>query len=236
VAALRDERVLHAIGSLIENKLAQLIADNQTLTQELQGVSSELQQTKTLLNDARDKIDALESYNRRDNLILAGVPLVSYAEAATATTTEESSAETEQAVISVLNKLDLPEPVTLSSISTAHRLRKSPTDPGPPRIIVRFTNRRIRNAVYAARKQLAPPRQRSETNNTNTKSSANAIYINEDLTSRAADLFKKARKLVKDHKLFGTWTAGGVVHVRQSAAPNCKPVKVLHDSDLLQFL
>src|SRR5271163_2620549 len=48
----------------------------------------------------------------------------------------------------------LSVPLCLSDISMAHRLPKQRTDASSAPLIVRFTNRRARNAVYAARKTL----------------------------------------------------------------------------------
>ena len=85
----------------------------------------------------------------------------------------------------LINKLNVP--LTASDISIAHRLAKKSGDPGPPR----FVNRKARDAVYAARRQLR----------SHTAGNDRGIYINEDLTSHTAELFRNARNMVKTKHL-----------------------------------
>jgi hypothetical protein len=108
-------------------------------------------------------------------LIIAGLPMVDYAEAASSSTTgswfqpQSSSKATENSVLE-LAKNHLGVSLTSTDISIAHRLRKK-SDGSPPAVIVLFTNRNARDSMYAARHQL--------------KSVTDArIYINEDLTKR----------------------------------------------------
>ena len=70
-----------------------------------------------------------------------------------------------------------------NDISITHRLKKrNVSDAGPPVTMIRFTNRKAREAVYKARRQL--------------RGTPNCIFINEDLTKSTADLFRQARQLV----------------------------------------
>ena len=86
-----------------------------------------------------------------------------------------------ETVLGLINKLN-NVPLTASDISIAHCLAKTSGDPGPPRIIVRFVNRKVRDAVYAARRQLR----------SHTVGNDRRIYINEGLTSHTAELFRNA--------------------------------------------
>ena len=56
------------------------------------------------------------------------------------------------------------------------------------------------------------------------------IYINEHLTKRASDLYYKARKLVKNDKIFAAWTRNGQVFIKQTKE-QLKPIfiKSVHD-------
>ena len=94
-------------------------------------------------------------------------------------------------------------------------------DPTPARVIVRFTNRKARNAVFAARRQL---KSYSGVN-------GRKIYVNEDLTHETADLFRHARQLVKQKAIYSCRTSGGVVHVKKSEHDS-KPTKVSLLSDI----
>lgn len=114
------------------------------------------------------------------------------------------------------NVLDIP--LTRDDISVAHRLPKRPTDPHPAAIIVRFTNRRARNAVYHARKTLATRKP--------------GVYINEHLIKSRAVVLSEARKLVKAKKLQGAWTFNGAVFIRLSDLPDSRPIRVESIKDL----
>jgi len=92
--------------------------------------------------------------------------------------------------------------ISRDAISTAHRMKSGPKDMVRP-IIVRFTNRRIRDEVYRARKLL----KRNFTHSTqspntsrNTPHDQQPIYISEHLTKPSSELFYLARKLLCDKK------------------------------------
>ena len=101
----------------------------------------------------------MENFTRLDNLIITGLPLIDYSDAASTSANRdavETSASTERAVLNFFNTT-LNVPVESKDISIAHRL-KSTAAQSLPNIIVRFSNRKARNDVYAARRRL----QRSE--------------------------------------------------------------------------
>ena len=82
----------------------------------------------------------------------------------------------------------------------------------------RFTNRKARDTVYAARRQL--------------RHCSTPTYINEDLTKPTAELFSQTRKLVKTKRVHAAWTTGGNIYYKLSDQPNCKPKLVRSASDL----
>ena len=87
IAALRDDKMLEAIGSVIENKLQSIITDlkvaNATLT-------SKVGQLESALNGANKKIDLLEAYTRADNLVIVGLPAVNFADAVSTHATDST--------------------------------------------------------------------------------------------------------------------------------------------------
>jgi len=87
---------------------------------------------------------------------------------------------------------------------------------------VRFSNRKARNDVYAARRRL----QRSE-----HRHDEQAIYTNEDLTKETASIFKQAREMVRRKTLHICWTGGGFVYVKKTETTPV-PVKVVKSEDL----
>jgi len=226
ISALSDKRVIEAIAGILDEKLNKMMQAVVDLTDKNRRMTDDIAELKNELKAANQKIEYLEGHNRLDNLIIAGLPVSNYAEAAAVSTSNdenpESSAVTESAVLQfVNNKLNVP--VTPHDISFVHRLKSKPHERAPPNVIVRFTNRKARNAVFAARRQLrATPTAPSE----NTQK----IYINEDLTKNTAELYRRVRQLVKQKRLFRCWTAGGVVFVKKTAEG--QPMKLSVSSDL----
>ena len=68
VKALQDEAVINALRSIFEKKLT-----NSTLQVENNGLKRDLAA-------AYDRIENLENYSKKSNLIITGVPVTSYAE------------------------------------------------------------------------------------------------------------------------------------------------------------
>ena len=214
IAALSNERVTEALSEAFQ-PLIQSAIDSalQTFSAELKKKDDKISKLPQDINIANKKIDSLEIYNRLHNLLITGLQVENYAEAASTAsprnngTEAENSTQTEAAILEFFNQ-QLGVDIVKQDISISHRLKASRL--GPPVIIVRFTNRKARENVFAARRQLQ-----------NTR-----IYINEDLTKVTAELFKHTRKLAKDKNIHSTWTRGGTVYVRVSDDPACKPKKV----------
>lgn len=223
ILALSDKRVSDIIAGIFEQKLNPI----------LQSLSEVLEKNKTLEKDvsklqgelaaANAKINHLENFTRLDNLIITGLPLIDYSDAASTSANRdavETSASTERAVLNFFNTT-LNVPVESKDISIAHRL-KSTAAQSLPNIIVRFSNRKARNDVYAARRRL----QRSE-----RRHDEQAIYINEDLTKETASIFKQAREMVRRKILHRCWTGGGFVYVKKTETTPV-PVKIVKPEDL----
>jgi hypothetical protein len=241
VSALRDDRVTDAISKMFEVKLSAVLSTVDALKKENKQLSGKLLNVRKDLNEAKKTIVALEACNRLDNLFIAGLPTVNFAEAVTAEATTagswgnpESSATTELPVLDLFNnRLNLQ--ISAQDISVTHRLHKT-SDGKPPAVIVKFTSRKARNKDYAARRQLMPPRRPSrEERGIRNATNHSKIYINEDLTKEAAAVFREARDMVKRKKIFSAWTSGGLVHVRHFADSDCKPIKILNVANLSSF-
>jgi len=220
VAALSDKKVIEVVSNIFEQKLQSVLQTVSELKKENNNLSVTVAELQQNLTAANEKIEALENYTRKDNLIIDGLPLVSYAEAASSGTTSESSEVTEESVLKFANTA-LQVPLQKSDISIAHRMGK-PQNNSPPRIIVRFTNRAARNAMYGARRKL---RDYQEQNGMK-------IYVNEDLTAHTADLFRRARQMVKQKRFHSCWTSGGTVYVKKTFDRDSRPIKLSLSSDL----
>jgi len=66
------------------------------------------------------------------------------------TSSASNNLSTEVAVLNLFNNLGLPEPVTNKDISATHRLKKS-ANGAPAPVLVHFTCRKVKDAIYAAR-------------------------------------------------------------------------------------
>jgi hypothetical protein len=218
VKALQNSEVAEALGAIFDKRLKEVL-----------GTVAALEKEKIVLKRdllaANTRIEQLEAHDRKSNLIFTGLTPRSWSEATSQANADDASAEhtadTEKAVIELVEN-QLHVPVTPSDISIAHRLKKKPGNTAPAPIIVRFTNYKIRDAIYRARFNL-----KNVLNSTGQK-----LFINEDLTKSVAKLFREARELVKAKSLHGTWTAGGQVFIKRSNHPSCRAKKVSSETEL----
>ena len=177
------------------------------LVQKVDALEMELTAMKTENKSLVSRITASENYTRRDNIIFCDLPYQSYLDAASAlpatSSDSDSSAqqttdskdkisgpsktnESAEKIIIDFCQTKLNVNISSSDICAAHRLGSARQAGGkrlPAPIIVRFTNRRIRDAIFSATKQLKDIRP--------------SVYINEHLTSESAALFKQTRALLR---------------------------------------
>lgn len=179
------------------------------------------------------KIDVVENQLRLDSLVIQGLPDSTYAEAASglgpsldqsdsvaAAASLQSHVDTEKTVLGYVNdRLGLH--VSPADIKSAYRIPSSKNS-GPRPIIVQFATRRVRDSIFRARRSFKSDHQSHE----------KPVYINEHLTKYNADLFARARAMVKNKKFAKAWTAGGLVYIRKSEQPGEKSLRVTCPSDL----
>lgn len=209
-----------AVVQPLMESIAELKKDNDKKTAQITRLQNDL-------SKANSHIEALEQQSRRDNLVITGLPIESFAEAASTSANSDEplpSTRVEQSVIQMFNdKLGLT--ITQNDISIAHRLKKNPSDTRPPSIIVKFTNRKAREAVYAARRKLKPPSGADPAHYPR-------IYINEDLTKHVGTIFQRARQIAKAKLIHSTWTSACSMYVKDSSEPNSKPRKITSIDEL----
>jgi hypothetical protein len=90
-------------------------------------------------------------------------------------------------------------------------------------MIVRFSNRKAKLQVLAARKYLRE------------QESTRFIFINEHLTKTASALFEKARAAVKAQQVQRAWTWNGRVFVRTLPGKGNRSVLISDINDLSQL-
>ena len=172
-------------------------------------------------------MEDLEAYSRVDNVIVHGlkeavaevVPEANHDVTSVPASGAESSATSEKIFLDFCrNKLQIDLHPT--DISVAHRLAKPGGSRGPKPMIVRFSNRKAKQSVLAARTVLR-----------NLESCRN-IFINEHLTKTASALFEKARAAVKAQRVQRAWTWNGRVFVRTLPAAGGKSLLISDENDL----
>jgi len=227
IVALRDQRVLDALSQVVVQPLLDSIAE---LKKDVEKKTTEIQKLKGDLYSATQRIEVLEQYTRRDNLLITGLPIETFTEAASTPASDDEipSNSVEQSVLQLFNE-KLRVSIKPSDISIAHRLKKNPSRPGPPTTIVKFTNRKAREAVYAARRKLKPPPGAD-------RSQFPLIFINEDLCKSTAAIFQHARQAAKARQIHTTWTSSCSVFVKETPDPSCRPRKITSLSELQELL
>jgi hypothetical protein len=261
ITALLDPRTREVlnqvISPLISENMNKIIDDKLTpIINSINVIKDEL----SIMNEANDRIaleytklkeenqslarqlDDLTVYSRRDNLLIHGLAVTSFADISSSQSTLDNAAQSTIGISSdatmetVLQFVHSSLGIILdkSDISIAHRIKMpanrassegstsattSVNSTLPPPIVVRFLRRQTRDAVFSARKKL--------------KFSNPGVYINEHLSPKNALLFARARLLVKQKKLHSTYTVNGLVNIKTSSSQSSRSKIINSLSDLV---
>ena len=213
------------------------------LTQEvskLTDVISELKETiktkDTIIANMQDSIDDLQQQTRKNNVIISGLDLRTYSEVT------QKSKSVNQNVISIQtehdqndgnmvpkNDSDRIEGKVLNFFKTKMKvninsdqistLKFIPNRNGDKNILVQFVSCKTKFEVLKNGKNLKGEKD---------------IYVNEHLTSRNAQIFKKARELKKKKIVLDAWTRDCKVFLKTSPQ-NQSMSKVLHIKSMDDF-
>lgn len=199
---------------------------------ELDTVKAENVFLKTSLGEVSARLEQLEQYSRRNNLVISGVP--------------ESASESLTNVVGLIAEA-VGCPVSSNDIDTVHRLptRDSvdpesgrPNDRKPKSIVVRFLSRMIRDRFLGA----AKTRQRVGAEGTEGSRSTrgimvanlgDGIYVNEHLTVKNAKLLREVKKVAAEKEYKFVWFKGYVVRVRRSKRSRVVFIRSSSDLDKL---
>jgi hypothetical protein len=178
----------------LSQKYDQLLTQAQSSNAKILDLTFTIQNQKKEISDIQKTIqrstkeqEDLAQYMRRDCIEITGVQ-----------PTPENTCE--DIIDSVAELMDLQ--IKKEDISTAHPL---PTHKGPPKIIVKFTRRDIRNQFYNNRRKLA-----------GKKIDKNYVYISESLTPSRKKLFGKVNNIKKTLRWKYIWTNNGKIYLKQS--------------------
>ena len=165
----------------------------------------------TLQNELKDKkiqdlekrVEELEQYTRQDEVVITGLKTrhKSYARATHSDEILDSQDAPHEELISlekqvsdfIVSKMGVE--LNDSDISACHTL---PSKSSVPKILIKFTNRKIKTSVMRQGKRLK---------GTN-------VFVNEHLTSKNSKLAATARQLRKERKILNTWTRNCKVFVK----------------------
>lgn len=174
------------------------------LTREIKFLREDNERKQRKIESLEMKVESLEQYTRKDDLIITGLRVThqSYARAASAnkqdtgdSAPQEELDSLEKKVVSFLESKGME--VNSDNISACHTLGKGQEN-RPANIVVRFSNRKEKARWLKQGKKLK-----------NT-----GVYINEHLTKRNVDIAKHARKLRKDGDIEDSWTRSCAIFVR----------------------
>ncbi|KAL1448061.1 hypothetical protein WDU94_013883 [Cyamophila willieti] len=165
------------------------------------------------------RINALEQYSRRSNVQINNVPFV-------------QGESIEALVCEMGNKIGVPIDYN-NDIQAAHRI---PTQGTVKPIIVKFTNRKIRNRfiVEAKKKKLQCDQLEVTKNLLFSAGAKSKIFVNDHLTPANSKIFFEARKIVREKKAKSVWTREGKIFIKRDE--NAAPVEVGVMEDLKTFL
>lgn len=197
--------------------------------EQLIGLMEEVKLLKVLLSDRdkriaelEQKVDDLEQYTRRDDLVITGLDVKhrSYARvAANINTTEDSPHEElltlEQQVVTFLQDKNID--IKHEDISICHTL-PTRSDKLKSSIVIRFISRKSRNNLIMQARKLK---------GTN-------VYINEHLTKKNGTIAREARLLKKHKKIAATWTRNGNIWIKIKEGTQARMVKELKDLEIFK--
>jgi len=219
-----------ALTEHLDQKISEITTKTEEKVDQLENKLKSMENTNILL---QKKVDDLERHSRINNLVFYGVPEALSSDSNISSAHHSSQTETEQSLTSTIIQIchdRLNINLNEYDISTVHRLPGSAKLLHKP-LIVSFTNRRSRNAVYGARKRL----RSATTSSSSPWEPRNQLFINEHLTKSNAYLSTLARRLVKENRVASTWTSGGLVYIKMSTSMEESSHRILTPDDLYKY-
>nr|XP_054757345.1 uncharacterized protein LOC129263460 [Lytechinus pictus] len=193
---------LRKSAEFFSDKVDELICEMKRLSSENASMKKENEDLKAKMTTLEHQVNDLDQYHRRINLEVAGVP-------------EKEGDNVREAVLHINDDIDV-----------THRLGQR-REGGPARsIIVRFTNRRMRDTLYSGRKKL----RETSTRQLGSSRDEEKVFLNENLAPAKKSLLKKANDERKKAGYKFLWTGNGTILVRKT--PNVPPVAIHREEDL----
>lgn len=214
--------------NFLTEEMAKVTAQLAVLTElvtEVKVLKQLINEKDKTINELEKRIDNLEQYTRMEDIIITGLSVKprSYAKAAAEgrNVTEDAGAEElfslERQVLQFLAEKNIH--VDANKISACHTLPRKDKD--KPAIIMRFVNRKTKTEILRQGKKLR----------------GTAVYLNEHLTMKNAEIAREARILRKNNKIKATWTRNCKVFIQLngSSPEQAKVIMVRERKELEQF-
>ena len=167
------------------------------LASDIAKVKEDLKTVERLACDTTSEVEEIAQYLRRDCLEITGVAA-----------NEECSAE---AIIKSIGDV-IGVPLQDNDISIAHPIPTYKVG-APPKLIVKFTRRGVRNKFYSSRRKLQR-KTAKDLPNLNLSSEAD-VFVSESLTPPKKKLFGDVNKVKKHLKWKHIWTYNGGIFIRE---------------------
>ena len=179
----------------------QLSARNQILLEIQRG---ELKTQHGVLLRLEKELSVTNQYNRRENLIIDGIPA------------DIPQEQLEELCLEIVHGIGFHQ-VGSYEVVACHRLKKKVSDPTPP-VIIRFVNRKITDFCMRQRWRLKNLRWGWD------------LSFREDLCDANLSILNECEKLKKDGKLHKVYTYNGFVRVSKTASS--RTFKLMHISEI----
>lgn len=149
-----------------------------------------------------EELDNLKQAQRNKTIRISGLP----------------ETDPENVITKVLDLAKTTKKLTMpqTAINSAWRVGGKKNSKSARQVIVKFNDENSKRAFYPKR--------------TTLRTLNSAIFINEDLTARRAEIFAAAWKMVKDKLATNTWTIDGNIFVKMG--PLDKPLRMNRINDL----
>ena len=211
----------------LTRKVTKLEESNKTLENENRSLKNQMADLWKEVNQLKTAMDEQDLYSRRECLEIRGIP----------TALGEDTDEIIKSKGSILD-VDIDD----SDISVSHRIGiPSSTRPETPAtvtsrattaaIIVKFTNRNIRDKLYKSRSKL----KYFTTGDIGLgRHNDGKIFIQESLTPSRRQLFKKALEIRKELRFKLIWTYYGSIFLRKDESSQAVRITSLKELEKLQ--
>ncbi|KAK7915710.1 hypothetical protein WMY93_011471 [Mugilogobius chulae] len=183
-------------------KVTQQLSTLMGLFDEVKNLRDLIKERDKTITELEKRIDQLEQYTRMEDVIITGLSVKprSYAKAAAAGRNVSAEADTEdlhsleRQVVTFLEEKDIH--VDANNIAACHTLPRR--DSNKPAIILRFANRKYKTELLRQGRKLK----------------GTAVFLNEHLTKKTAEIAREARILRRNDKIKATWTRNCKVFIQ----------------------